>query len=110
MLESIQHAGMDTEAEAIYILDTPSLSQLYIVSFNDVLLAIGGQGATNFHLYHPESRSWVKTGDLPTERVQCASTVLPNGEVLLAGGEHTEELVEIMSFLNAQFLSPDNYY
>ena len=82
-----------TPRQKLYIPDTPSLSRLYIVSFNDVLLAVGGQGAASFHLYHSESRSWVKTGDLPTERVQCASTVLPNGEVLLAGGEHTEEMV-----------------
>ena len=78
--------------------DTP-FSQSTAVSFNGVLLAVGGHGATSFHLYHPESRSWVKAGDLPTERVQCASTVLPNGEVLLAGGEHTEEMVEIMTVL-----------
>ena len=79
--------------------DTP-FSQSTAVLFNGVLLAVGGQGATSFHFYHPESRSWVKAGDLPTERVQCASTVLPNGEVLLAGGENTHKTVEMLTFLS----------
>ena len=73
--------------------DTP-FSQSTAVTLNGALLAVGGHDCSAIHLYHPESRSWVKAGDMPTERVQCASTVLPHGEVLLAGGTDTEEMME----------------
>ena len=79
--------------------DTP-LTQSAAVTFNGALLAVGGQGGTAIHLYHPAgSRSWVKSGDLPTERVQSACTVLPSGEVLIVGGANSEELLEILTIL-----------
>ena len=74
-------------------------SQSVAMSISGTLLAVGGHGGTAIHLYHPESRSWLKAGDLPTERVQCACTMLPNGEVLLAGGANTEEMMEIFTIL-----------
>ena len=76
--------------------DAP-FSQSSAVCYNGALLALGGQGGMTVHLYHPESKSWVKAGDLPTERVHCACAVLPNGELLLAGGTDTEEMVEILT-------------
>ena len=74
-------------------------SQSVAMSLSGALLAVGGHGGTAIHLYHPESRSWIKAGDLPTERVQCACSILPNGEVLIAGGANTEEMVEIFTIL-----------
>lgn len=66
------------------------------------LLAVGGQGGATIHYYHPESRSWVKAGDLPSgERMQCACTVLPSGDVFLAGGANAEDCVEILTLLEA---------
>ena len=38
------------------------------------------------HLYQPESGRWVKVGDLPTARDSCSCTLLPSGEILVAGG------------------------
>ena len=76
--------------------DTP-LTQSTTVTLNGALLAVGGQGGTGIHLYHPDSRSWVKAGDMSMERMQCACTALPNGEVLIAGGANTEQLVEILT-------------
>ena len=32
------------------------------------------------------SKKWVKFGDLPTNRSQCAGIVLPNEEIFVAGG------------------------
>jgi hypothetical protein len=64
------------------------------------LLAVGGQGGASIYYYHPESRSWVNAGDLPSgERLQCACTVLPNGELFMAGGANTEDCVEILTLV-----------
>ena len=82
------------------LADTP-FSQSTAVTLNGALLAVGGHDCSAIHLYHPESRSWVKVGDMPAERVQCASTVLPHGEVLLAGGlgadSERSRMIEILT-------------
>ena len=38
------------------------------------------------YLYQPDSNEWVKVGDLPTPRYGCACSVLPSGEIAVAGG------------------------
>ena len=54
---------------------------------NGTLLTLGGYKSPAIHLYQPHSRSWIKACDvLPAQREQCACTVLPNGEVFVAGG------------------------
>ena len=51
------------------------------------LLTVGGWGSSAIHLYQPSRRSWVKVGDLPTQRRGCcACIVLPSGEIFVAGG------------------------
>ena len=65
--------------------DTP-LKHSTVLVLNGALLTVGGYESSAIHHYQPSSRSWVKVGDLPTERWQCACTVLPNGEILVAGG------------------------
>ena len=55
------------------------------------LLAVGGRHSSGnpssaIHLYQPGSRQWVKVGDLPTARDACSCTLLPSGEILVAGG------------------------
>ena len=50
------------------------------------LLSVGGEYSSAIHLYQPSRRSWVKVGDLPTQRWQCACIVLPSGEIFVAGG------------------------
>ena len=62
---------------------------------NGALLAIGGVGSKDIHLYQPSSRSWVKAGELPTERSACVCIVLPSGELLVTGGEVNERRVDI---------------
>ena len=60
------------------------------------LLAVGGRygnslignSSSAIHLYKPESRQWVKVGDLPTARFSCSCTLLPSGEILVAGGRN----------------------
>ena len=50
------------------------------------LLTVGGEDSSAIHLYQPSRGSWVKVGDLPTQRWQCACIVLPSGEIFVAGG------------------------
>ena len=58
------------------------------LAFNGSLLAVGGDmvGSTAIYHYQPSSRSWVKAGELPTERSTCTCTVLPSGDLYVAGG------------------------
>ena len=56
-----------------------------VLILNGALLTVGGRGSSSIHLYQPGRRSWVKVGDLPGVRLQCACTVLPNGEMFVAG-------------------------
>ena len=73
------------------------------LAFNGALLAVGGgnyEGTAIYH-YQPSSRSWIKAGELPTERYQCTCTVLPSGDLYVAGGggstNDTSQLVDIAS-------------
>ena len=55
------------------------------------LLAVGGHDDYNarsfiFH-YMNDTMRWVKVGDLPSVRYNCTCSLLPNGEVLIAGGQ-----------------------
>ena len=60
------------------------------------LLAVGGRHSSGdrssedrssaIHLYQPGSGQWVKVGDLPIPRDACSCTLLPSGEILVAGG------------------------
>ena len=55
------------------------------------LLAVGGRGSSAIHAYQPSSKSWVKVGDLPREQRKCGCAILPNGELLVAGGRYEEK-------------------
>ena len=67
--------------------DTP-LTQSTALAFNGALLTIGGGygGSTAIYHYQPSSRSWIQAGELPTQRSQCNCTVLPSGDLYVAGG------------------------
>ena len=53
---------------------------------NGALFAVGGWRSSDIYLYQPSSRRWVKAGDLPGQRLDCACSVLPSGEIFVAGG------------------------
>ena len=88
-------------AKALSNLDTPTLWQTLQevpleysapLSIGRLLLAVGGRGdrgnpSSSIHLYQPDTRRWVKVGDLPTARYRCTCSVLPSGEVIVAGGQ-----------------------
>ena len=67
------------------LTDAP-LTLSTILVLNGALLAVGGDNSSAIHHYEPSHKSWVKVGDLPTVRWYCACTVLPNGEIFVAGG------------------------
>ena len=60
------------------------------LSINNSLLALGGwkdhEVMTAIHLYQPETREWVKVGDLPPQHYQCTSAMISDREILVAGG------------------------
>ena len=66
--------------------NTP-LSLSTVLAINGALLAVGGTGdSTDIYHYQPSSRRWIKAGELPAAQSRCCCTVLPSGEVLVAGG------------------------
>ena len=66
--------------------DTP-LKRSTALTINGALLAVGGtRGSTTIYHYQPSSRSWIEAGELPAKQSYCCCTVLPSGEVLVAGG------------------------
>ena len=67
-------------------LPEPPLELSTVLILNGALLIVGGWNSSSIHLYQPGKRSWVKVGGLPDQRQQCACTVLPNGEMFVAGG------------------------
>ena len=79
----------------------PNTPLLYstALSFNGAMLAVGGLGRKEIYHYQPSSKRWIKAGELPTERVTCTCTVLPSGEVFVAGGGGTKTRVDIALIL-----------
>ena len=68
-------------------------------SLNGSLLSVGGLGDSKvIYHYQPSSKNWIKAGELPARRIQCACTVLPSGEMFVAGGYNSER-VDIASVL-----------
>ena len=71
--------------------DTP-LEYSTALILNGALLTLGGYNSLAIHIYQHGSRSWITAhSSLPTHRQRCACTVLPNGEVFIAGGHQLKE-------------------
>ena len=77
--------------------DTP-LTGSTALTFNGALLAVGG-GLRNtaIYYYQPSRRRWIKAGELPTGRSCCTCTVLPSGDLYVAGGRGADQQVDIAS-------------
>ena len=55
------------------------------------LLAVGGEDnfggpSSSIHCYYPDNEIWWKVGDLPFPLYYCSCSVIPSGEVMVAGG------------------------
>ena len=73
------------------------------LSVGGSLLALGGRHGrqrSSIHLYQPDTRRWVKVGDLPTTRYDCTCSVLPSGEVIVAGGDNGSSSISTVDFLS----------
>ena len=71
--------------------DTP-LEGSTALCLNGALVTVGGSGwSTTIYHYQPSSRRWIQAGKLPTGRQYCACTVLPSGELFVAGGEYIND-------------------
>lgn len=68
-----------------------------VIALQGSLLAVGGSGSTSsdIYMYRPSSKQWIKAGELPAGRDQCGCTVLPDGELFVAGGWNTRNRVDI---------------
>ena len=71
-------------------LHAPPLERSAAITLHGALLAVGGchgnDRSTAIHAYQPATNNWKQVGELPTARSYCACTLLPSGELLVAGG------------------------
>ena len=71
-------------------LPTPPLERSAAITLHGALLAVGGchgnDRSTAIHAYQPATNNWKQVGELPTARERCGCTLLPSGELLVAGG------------------------
>ncbi len=113
--KTVHHVDLnELIAKALSNLDTPTLWQTIEdkpfklsapLSIGRSLLAVGGlddrlNTSSWIHLYQPDTRRWVKVGDLPTARYDCTCSVLPSGEVIVAGGEDEHIYIDTVDFLS----------
>ena len=77
--------------------NTPSVRSTAL-AFQGALLAVGGGDLTpssTIYLYQPSTSEWIKAGNMPTGRDIPACTVLPNGDIMIAGGIEKRDRVDI---------------
>ena len=91
-------SALPTPSPWMTLTDTPESFSTAAFSLNGSLLSAGGLGgSTAIYHYQPSSKNWIKAGELPAGRSYCACTVLPSGEVFVAGGWSNSERVDIAS-------------
>ena len=71
-------------------LPAPPLERSAAISVQGSVVAIGGRrgntSSTAIHVYQPATNNWKEVGNLPSPRYSCTSTLVPSGEILVAGG------------------------
>ncbi len=113
--KTVHHVDLnELIVKALSNLDTPTLWQTLEdtpmkcstpLSIGRSLLAVGGlddkyNPNSSIHLYQPDTRIWVKVGDLPTARCYCACSVLSSGEVIVARGLGEHGFIDTVDFLS----------
>jgi N-acetylneuraminic acid mutarotase len=69
-----------------------SLEGSTATSLQGALVVLGGGHSHKcLYAYQPSSKSWIKAGEMPIERHQCACAILPSGELFVVGG-YTREV------------------
>ena len=74
------------------------------VSVGSSLLTFGGrldeQPQSSVYACQPESKRWVKVGDLPGARYSCTCSLLPSGEIFIAGGQIPGEYLSAVDLIS----------
>ena len=86
------------------IVDATPLFYSTPLALKGSLLTIGGmndgdKASSAIYLYQLGMRRWVKVGDLPTARINCTSSVLPNAVAIVAGGQDLYSYLRRVDFL-----------
>ena len=107
LCQTASKSATNTPARWQRLPDTP-LGLTTAIALSGSLLTVGGRHdytvSTAIHLYHPETNTWTKVGNLPTPRYCCSATVLASGELLVSGGYDQQHklttLVDIATILD----------
>ena len=69
------------------------------LALNGALLAVGGGDRLNptntIHVYLPNSKEWVKAGEMPAGRSCCSCIILPNGEIMVIGAGLVSSMAQV---------------
>ena len=89
-ISQLAGANSSTLSRWNFLPNTPSETSTAL-AFQGALLAVGGGGylsrSSIIYLYQPSTSKWIEAGDMPTRRFISACTVLPNGDIMIAGGD-----------------------
>lgn len=114
-VKSVHYVNLDEliERPTVSNEDTPSiwgvlrntpLDYSTPLKFGKSLLTVGGRDGINaksrIYLYMPDSKKWVYAGELPTARYSGSAMALPNGEVILVGGQNSTSTSTYISTLD----------
>ena len=88
--QSTVHSATTNGSPQWHTIPAPPLEKSAAMSLCGSVLAIGGidrnNSSTAIHVYQPAMKKWSKVGDLPCPRSSCSCTLLPSGDILVAGG------------------------
>ena len=77
-------------------IPTPPVCMSAALAINERLLSLGGSpNESTIYIYQPKSQVWISIGELPLARQEFVCVVLPNGKLLVVGGEPDSEKVDI---------------
>ena len=86
-------SGLGAQATCSQVRECLSASTATLLGTGNVLVAGGLTGlasnpgtTTSAMLYHPATNTWTPTGPMSTSRMFQTATLLPDGQVLVAGG------------------------
>ncbi len=104
---------MDAYREHDNPLTTPRKFQTATLLQNGQVLLAGGYApggggtvTSSAELYNPATGTWAATGSMTTARIGHTATLLPNGQVLVAGGAGTCVLGSCPIYSSAELYHP----
>ena len=88
LISSATYISAHTSTTSIWQeLPTPPVEEPTLLALQGHLLLVGGRwGEQELHRYDPETRQWSECGRLPVGMYAPFCTVLPSGELMVAGG------------------------